>query len=102
MRSNCSHLIDTPSPHGALLIAKQYSATLVSVLPIGRDVDLNPGPILEHKVNMILDGQKEQTKVLKDIKRDQRSLQKCVNEDAKRVKKLAKNRRGCSNVTELE
>lgn len=54
------------------------------------DVELNPGPTytLEEKVSMILDGQKDQTRTLNDIKRDQRSLQKSVNENTENFKSL--------------
>ncbi|XP_042142989.1 uncharacterized protein LOC121833623 [Ixodes scapularis] len=90
MRSNCLCLVVVPCPHKVLSVVAECLDVIRQLLLLCGDVELNPGPTytLEEKVSMILDGQKDQTRTLNDIKRDQRSLQKSVNENTENFKSL--------------
>lgn len=90
IRSNRLCLLVVPCPHTLMLLMKECLCVVRALLMLSGDVESNPGPpeTLEDKVGKLLHHQEASSKILNDIKRDQRAMQKTLSDSTKSFQEL--------------
>lgn len=85
IRCNRLCLLVVPCPHTLMLLMEECLFVVRSLLMLSGDVEPSPGSTetLEDKVGKLLHYQEANSKILNDIKKDQRAMQKTLSDSTK-------------------